>query len=56
MACGACGQKRAGTVEYDFIYTSPRGEQTTYDNQFKARARVLREGGTWRKEPKAVTA
>jgi hypothetical protein len=56
MACGACGQKRAGTVEYDFIYTNVRGEQTTYDNQFKARARVLREGGTWAKVPKAPAA
>lgn len=52
MACGGCGNKgaAAGTV-FKFVYKNPRGETTTYDSQFEARARVLREGGSWEKVP-----
>jgi hypothetical protein len=54
MACGSCGYRAKAAAEYKFVYTNTRGEQTTYDNQFEARSRVLREGGTWAKVP--VTA
>lgn len=54
MACGSCGKRIANAVEYVYIYKNARGETTTYTNQFEARSRVLREGGTWTKEP--VTA
>lgn len=52
MGCG-CG-KGSAAAQFSYIYVSPKGETTTYKSQFEARARVLREGGTWRKEPKAA--
>lgn len=52
MACGSCGGGRgSAAAQFKFVYKSPKGEQTTYENQFEARARVLREGGSWEKVP-----
>lgn len=49
MACSCGGKRAAAAAAYKFVYTSPKGEQTTYDNQFEARSRVLRDGGAWAK-------
>lgn len=53
MACG-CSKRGTTGTQYQFVYTNARGETTTYDNQFEARARVLREGGSWAKVPVAA--
>lgn len=53
MACG-CSKRGTGGTEFKYVYKDAKGQQTTYDSQFEARARVLREGGTWDKVP--VTA
>lgn len=55
MGCN-CGSKKAGAPQFDYIYVSTKGVQTTYGNEFEARARVLRDGGSWRKVPKGAAA
>lgn len=42
MACGSCGKKKGSA---SFVYTSPKGQTTTYPTEIEARAAQIRNGG-----------
>jgi len=49
--CGGTAKK----VDLVYVHVDTTGQQHTYSNEYEARAAVLREGGSWRSEPKATT-
>ena len=54
MGCGCGGTSKQANVTYDYIHVDPTGQQHTYTNEYEARAAVLREGGSWRAEPRTT--
>lgn len=54
MGCGCGGTSKQANVTYDYIHVDTTGQQHTYTNEYEARAAVLREGGSWRAEPRTT--
>jgi hypothetical protein len=51
--CGGCAARRAARSaasakpKYEFIWTGADGSTVTYDEEIKAKAKVLRKGGSY---------
>lgn len=55
MAPCNCGGGGPASVTYNYVHTSPEGAETIYTNEYEARAAVLRDGGSWKSQPKAAS-
>lgn len=53
--CG-CGGAGPARVDYVYVHVDLKGQQHTYTNEYEARAAVLREGGSWKAEPKVAAS
>lgn len=45
MACGACGSR---TAKKTYVYTAPDGSTSVYASEVEARAKVARNGGSYK--------
>lgn len=47
MGCGCGGSQQQAAGANGYVHTAPNGTQTNLRTQIEAKAKTIREGGSW---------